>query len=661
MATVQARDGIAGRKVSASAPLSGWLGPGARLMGRLAFGQKVGVLLGIAGVVLASLLGAYLWQMTRDLQTLRRERAGLEILKQARPVDVALAAWADTALARAEGEVAAREGQARQVLLHELERVLASPALPALLPDQAMAEQLVQLLKGFEWSALQRDTNLAKVRQIAQEWRQLEEAVYDRSGLKRDADPLSFALAEAALVHVRGLQEALALAGPTALDTLRTGKLSGPGRAVVMRALVEVERHERELRAGFERIVQLQPALAEPLALEAVKDLLPYLIRRFEADIVLLPRADEDLLASMERDLREAHTALQGIVSAYHVALATQLEQRARALQLAVSAQVAVALVAVLAVLYLALAFYADTHEGVRGADRALAQLAEGDLRHVTIRSERRDELGRIARNIAHAQDNLRDVLHGIADTAQELSDSSHAMAAVAAELQRMNEASVQRLQEQTGILQRVGEGLGEAVRKAQDAERFTLHNAQMARDSRQLVQSLTQVMGDIQHSSQRIAEITGVIDGLSFQTNILALNAAVEAARAGAAGRGFAVVAAEVRSLALRSAEAARQIRGQIEESVRLVEGGVWSVDAAGSVMKQLIGNAEAINGFVAEIAASARVQSEELTTAISTAQGLVSDSRDGLLLVERTHEASGRLELQAQTLLRGMQRFRL
>jgi methyl-accepting chemotaxis protein len=167
--------------------------------------------------------------------------------------------------------------------------------------------------------------------------------------------------------------------------------------------------------------------------------------------------------------------------------------------------------------------------------------------------------------------------------------------------------------------------------------------------------------MTGISESSRRIADITGVIDGIAFQTNILALNAAVEAARAGDQGRGFAVVAAEVRNLAQRSAQAAREIKALIAASVEKVDAGTQLVDHAGATMQEIVAAVHKVSGLVAEIASASSEQGQgiaQVTSAVSEMEQVV--QRNAALVEEATGAAQS-LQRQAGALMEAVRRFRI
>jgi len=167
--------------------------------------------------------------------------------------------------------------------------------------------------------------------------------------------------------------------------------------------------------------------------------------------------------------------------------------------------------------------------------------------------------------------------------------------------------------------------------------------------------------MGEITQSSRKIADITGVIDGIAFQTNILALNAAVEAARAGEQGRGFAVVAAEVRSLAHRSAEAAKEIKQLIDASVDRVGSGARQVQAAGDTMLEIVHSVQRVNQIMGEMASTAAAQSTDIARVNTAVVELDQLTQQNAALVEQSAAASESLRDQADTLAQAVVAFKL
>jgi methyl-accepting chemotaxis protein len=177
----------------------------------------------------------------------------------------------------------------------------------------------------------------------------------------------------------------------------------------------------------------------------------------------------------------------------------------------------------------------------------------------------------------------------------------------------------------------------------------------------REVVAQVVQTMHGINDSSRRIAEIIGTIDGIAFQTNILALNAAVEAARAGEQGRGFAVVAGEVRTLAQRSAEAAREIKGLIGASVERIEAGSRQAEAAGQTMQQVVQAVQQVSAIVGEISTASQQQSGGVQQVGQAVNELDQGTQQNAALVEETAAAAQSLQQQAGELVRAVAVFRV
>ena len=295
-------------------------------------------------------------------------------------------------------------------------------------------------------------------------------------------------------------------------------------------------------------------------------------------------------------------------------------------------------------------------HEAVAFARR----VAAGDL-GARIDPGPRDETGQLLRALSEMTANLRALVAEVAAGARTVADAS-------AQIAQGNQDLSQRTEEQAGTLEETASSIEEltatVARNADNAREASALAAQardVAQRSGQVVGDVVGTMDGIAASARRISEIIGVIDGIAFQTNILALNAAVEAARAGEQGRGFAVVASEVRSLAQRSAQAAREIKELIVSSVAQVDAGSRLVDDAGDTMGELVGAVVKVSALVAEIAAASREQSAgigQVNTAIGQMEQVVQQNAS---LVEEAAASTESLKEEARTLLQRVARFRL
>ena len=195
----------------------------------------------------------------------------------------------------------------------------------------------------------------------------------------------------------------------------------------------------------------------------------------------------------------------------------------------------------------------------------------------------------------------------------------------------------------------------------ASQANQLALGATKVARQGGEVVGQVVQTMKGINDSSKRIADIIGVIDGIAFQTNILALNAAVEAARAGAQGRGFAVVATEVRSLAQRSAEAAKEIKGLIHASVERVAQGTALVDRAGTTMAEVVGSIQRVTDIMAAISTASAEQSAGVAQVGEAVSQMDQVTQQNAALVEQSAAAAESLRQQALQLVQVVAVFKL
>ena len=195
----------------------------------------------------------------------------------------------------------------------------------------------------------------------------------------------------------------------------------------------------------------------------------------------------------------------------------------------------------------------------------------------------------------------------------------------------------------------------------AKQANELSSQTTGVATRGGEVVNEVVSTMREINDSSQRISDITGVIDSIAFQTNLLALNAAVEAARAGEQGRGFAVVAVEVRALAHRSAEAASEIKGLITDSVERVERGSTLVDQAGGTMEQVVDSVRRVSELMGEISQAGTEQSDAVRQVTAAVTDMDRATQQSQSLVERTAGASVKLKAQAGSLAGAISRFTL
>ena len=292
-------------------------------------------------------------------------------------------------------------------------------------------------------------------------------------------------------------------------------------------------------------------------------------------------------------------------------------------------------------------------------AVRIAGAIAEGDL-GVVIPVRKADR-----HSILAAMRTMRDRL---AEVVEQVRSSSDSVATGSAQIATGNADLSQRTEEQASNLQQTAASMEELTitvqtnaQTAAEAHRLATDAAEAAALGGAAQGQIVATIGEIAASSRRIAEIIGVIDGIAFQTNILALNAAVEAARAGVQGRGFAVVATEVRSLAQRSASAAKEIKALIEQSSRRVDAGVQQVNAAGATMEAIVAQARRVSELVGEISNASAEQASGIGQVGSAVTQLDQVTQQNAALVEESAAAAESLRAQATRLTEVVSVFRL
>jgi len=317
----------------------------------------------------------------------------------------------------------------------------------------------------------------------------------------------------------------------------------------------------------------------------------------------------------------------------------------------------------VLIVLGLAIA----THFLVRSISHPLAELSRlaeriggGDLSG-DIDISRSDEIGGVQRALSGMQAALNRVVGEVRHSADSIQTASSEIATGNQDLSQRTEQTASNLQQTASSMTELTGTVRQSAESAATANQLASSAAQVAQRGGEVVGQVVSTMDEINTSSKKINDIIGVIDGIAFQTNILALNAAVEAARAGEQGRGFAVVASEVRSLAQRSAAAAKEIKGLIGASVERVETGSRLVRDAGSTMDEIVASVGKVTDIIGEIRASTVEQSDGIGTINSTVGQLDQMTQQNAALVEQSAAAAESLREQASKLASLVSGFKL
>ncbi|HDR9248516.1 methyl-accepting chemotaxis protein [Burkholderia vietnamiensis] len=299
----------------------------------------------------------------------------------------------------------------------------------------------------------------------------------------------------------------------------------------------------------------------------------------------------------------------------------------------------------------------------LRPLDRAVAcaqAVARGDLTR-TVDAAGRDEIADLLRALQTMQASLSEVVHEVRTHAEAVATASAEIASGNHDLSSRTESQAASLEETAASMTELTGIVGKSAEHAQYAAQLARDASEVASAGGGVMTDAVQTMDGIAASSAKVGEIIAVIDGIAFQTNILALNAAVEAARAGEQGRGFAVVASEVRSLAQRSASAAKEIKGLIEQSTQRVDQGAVLIGRAGDSIREIVGAVERVTTIVGEISSASQEQSAGIQQVNVAVAQMDEATQRNAALVEQASAATQALAEQANALRRAVAVFRL
>ncbi len=287
-------------------------------------------------------------------------------------------------------------------------------------------------------------------------------------------------------------------------------------------------------------------------------------------------------------------------------------------------------------------------------------RIAGGDLSG-DLRSDARDEVGQLLRALANMKENLAEVVMQVRVSAESVATASNQVAVGTTDLSQRTEEQASSLEETAASMEELSSTVKQNAENAHQADELSRGASKRAEQGGSEVVQMVVTMNEISTSASRIAEIISVIDAIAFQTNILALNAAVEAARAGEQGRGFAVVASEVRSLAQRSAQAAKEIKDLIADSVLKVDQGTHQVEQAGDTIQALVIDVQQVSGLMRSIAEASAEQSRGVQQVNKTVTEMDKVVQQNASAVQQSASAAEGMRQHAQALLKAVGAFRV
>ena len=482
-------------------------------------------------------------------------------------------------------------------------------------------------------------------------WRAIDD-LNEEAGLPRDPDPASQQALLAGLQAAPRVEEALselgAIARAAAVDDL----------AALTAAMTRYREHSNAMQDALQRAIRAGGSLSSALAPVAdqarqQREQLEQVVQAATLDPSYpLEQLAQGFAAAAKVQAQLSAQVLQALDQSLQ-ARAEQTRQRRSLLLIALPLLLAA----------LGLLMLRTMNQVLRPLQQMVEvteRIAAGDLSQ-PVPEGRADELGRVLRALAHMQQGLRKLVGQINEGAGSIRSAADEIASGNEDLSRRTEQAAAQLQETAASVALLDETVGHSSTAAKQARQLTAEASTMAVGGGQVVEQVVATMGAIQQSSGRIADITGLIDGIAFQTNLLALNAAVEAARAGEQGRGFAVVASEVRQLSQRSAEAAREIKGLLRQSVEQVEGGTALAAEAGVAMRQIVQRVGEVSAVVQRLAGQAGEQAEQTRELGQAMQSIDAMTQQNAALVEQSAASAATLRGRATAMDRTVQTFSL
>ncbi|MBT3066973.1 methyl-accepting chemotaxis protein [Rhodoferax sp. U11-2br] len=534
-----------------------------------------------------------------------------------------------------------------------------SPAL------QKRWSDLKQSWVTLEQSVAGRSINVAESTQrhtqIITAQLQLGEELLDEFGLSLEPHADTYALVRATMVDMPWLAENLGLMRAMGSGFLTKATAPPEGKAT-LRAL---SKRALELQASMFRQVaiatQTNPRMQ--VALQA-----PSEANRAAVDKTLA-LANDGVINATELNMPavayfDAFTqTIDGLFAFNSLAMQTMVGELQARLQTESRILGVVALLllgGLLAAVWLSWAFIRSITEPVNDALQLAHAVSQGDLR-VKVQAYGDNELGQLMQALASMRDKLAHVVQQVRQGSEAVATASVEIAQGDNDLSSRTESQASALEQTSASMEELGAAVQQNAVSAQRANQLAQAASVVALKGGDVVGQVVHTMKDINDSSRRIVDIIGVIDGIAFQTNILALNAAVEAARAGEQGRGFAVVASEVRSLAGRSAEAAKEIKGLISASVQRVEHGTQLVDQAGSTMDEVVASIREVSQIVGEISSSSKEQADGVAQVVEAVAQMDKTTQQNAALVEEIAAAATSLSQQSQGLVDTVSVFKL
>ena len=490
---------------------------------------------------------------------------------------------------------------------------------------------------------------------------QLSEELLDEFNLSRDPGHDTHALIRATMVDIPWLAENMGIMRAMGSGFLTKAEAPPAGRATMAALLKRARELELSMFRQLGRASSANPELKMVLDGGAAshRSAIEKTLALAEREVITAPELKFVAVAYFDEFTR----TIDGLFEFNALAMKTLVSTLDARLQHARNTQLLVAAIVIggmAAALWLSLLFIRSITGPLNEALTIAHAVAEGDLR-VKVNVQGDNELGQLMQALSTMRDHLARVVRQVMEGSESVATASAEIAQGDNDLSGRTEAQASALQETSASMEQLGSTVQQNATNAHQANQLAQNASTVAVRGGEVMGRVVDTMKGINDSSRRIADIIQVIDGIAFQTNILALNAAVEAARAGEQGRGFAVVASEVRSLAGRSADAAKEIKQLIDASVERVAQGTVLVDQAGSTMAEVVSAIRRVTDIVGEISSSSSEQATGVAQVVEAVAQMDQTTQQNAALVEEIAAAADSLRGQAQQLVHTVSAFKL
>jgi len=531
---------------------------------------------------------------------------------------------------------------------------------PMITQVQGMRAKWSALASEVGTGALAAPASLIRHTQLVDEQMLLLEDIAYVSSLELDPDDASYHLVMASTRDLPRLTERLGRARAKGVAILASKEDKLAERQDLVKALGEIGLYARDVQRGLDRAKTSETSLGNTLT-SSVEGASKALVSANQWISKVGQAAPGDITTGdYFQGMTQAINAHYDLMDTAWNRLDELLTQRIRSDQRDLATTMATVVAAMAVAAWIMLSISRSTSRTLADAMKFANALAAGDLTH-RLEVSSRDEVGQMVNALSRSMGHLEGTLSNIRDASESVASASTQIEQGNQDLSARTEAQASSLQETAASMEEMAASVRSNASTAAQANELAAEASSIAAHSSEVFNEVIAKMGAIKESSKRIADINAVIDSIAFQTNILALNAAVEAARAGEQGRGFAVVASEVRSLAQRSAQAAREIKGLIATSVETVDEGHDLAGTMADSIDRLVGQVQKVSGLMTEIASSSEQQSQGIAQVNQAVSQLDQSTQANAALVEESTAAAGSLRQQAHLLKQSIASFTL